>query len=113
MAKITVFLEGTKFMEQELDTGREYLLGRATSCDIVLAHPKVSRQHVKISFDGQNWCCSVLSKSSAVEVNGNTMTEAFSLVGGSKFSIPPYEIEFEQGAEGQPAAYHGAPEVDL
>ena len=71
MAKLTVFLEGTQIDEIEMKIGKEYLIGRGTMCNIVLDHPKVSRQHIKIEFDGANWHCHVISRFGNVQLNGH------------------------------------------
>jgi pSer/pThr/pTyr-binding forkhead associated (FHA) protein/tetratricopeptide (TPR) repeat protein len=95
MAKLTIYLEGQVVSETVLETGKEYVLGRGTQCDIILSHPKISRQHASLGFDGQNWNCLVLSKFGHLLVNGAPV-ETFSLTDGSNFSIPPFEFKFSE-----------------
>lgn len=93
MAKLVISLDGGQITEYNLDIEKEYLLGRGTQCDILLPHPKVSRQHARIYFDGKNWNCKVVSKFGFITVNGHNNSE-ISLVDGVHFGIPPYDIKF-------------------
>ncbi len=93
MAKLIVSLDGGLITECYLDIEREYLLGRGSQCEILLAHPKVSRQHARIYFDGKNWNCKIISKFGFLTFNGHNNSE-ISLVDGVHFGIPPYEIKF-------------------
>jgi pSer/pThr/pTyr-binding forkhead associated (FHA) protein len=93
MARLVVSLEGGHITEYDLDIEKEYLLGRGTQCDILLPHPKVSRQHARIFYDGKHWNCKVVSKFGFLTVNGHNSSE-ISLVEGVHFGIPPYEIRF-------------------
>ena len=93
MAKLRVFLDGTQTSETRLDKEKEYLVGRGSTCDVVLNHPKVSRQHLKITFANNLWNCHVLSRFGNVEVNGHQVGN-FSLTDNVKIKIPPYEIQY-------------------
>jgi len=94
MTKITVFLNGTKISELPLDSTKEYTVGRGSASDVVLESREISRQHAKIIFEGDTWVCKVVSRSGRILVNGNEV-ESLSLVHGSIFCIPPFEIRFE------------------
>jgi pSer/pThr/pTyr-binding forkhead associated (FHA) protein len=93
MAKIIVSLDGSEISEYELNSEREFVLGRGTMCDIVLAHPKVSRQHAKLFFDGKTWTCKVVSKFGHMAINSHVISE-ISLTEGTTFSIPPFDIKY-------------------
>jgi len=95
MAKILVFLNGTKITERDLDPSRDYVIGRASTCDIVLDNNELSRQHAKISLVDQVWTCRVLSKYGSLVVNG-VGVESLNLVDGGQFHIPPFEIKFQE-----------------
>lgn len=94
MAKITVFLKGKKVSECRLEPGKEYTLGRGSQCDILLDSQDVSRRHLLISFDGENWNCEVISKYGHIFINGQAVSSTI-LQPGMTFGLSSYEIKFE------------------
>jgi pSer/pThr/pTyr-binding forkhead associated (FHA) protein/tetratricopeptide (TPR) repeat protein len=94
MAKIVVFQNGTKVTEETLEAGREYVIGRASQCDLCLDNIEISRQHAKLYFNGEQWVCEVLSRFGKMMVNGSPI-ESLGLTSGLSFFIPPFELKFE------------------
>lgn len=49
----------------------ELVIGRNPTCDIVLAHPAVSRIHARLSFRGGSWILQDLGSTNGTLVNGS------------------------------------------
>lgn len=94
MAKLTIYQNGAMLLERDLDPASQYILGRSSQCDIVLNHPEISRQHLKIYFEDQKWKAQVVSKFGKISIRGMEV-EDFELEDGLHFQIPPFEIRFE------------------
>jgi adenylate cyclase len=60
-------LDGEEF--QVLVDNKDFLIGRAPSCSLVLADESVSRRHARITCDGANWTLSDLSSKNGIKVN--------------------------------------------
>ncbi len=93
MTKLAITLEGETIAEYILKTDKEYLLGRASQCDILLIHPKISRQHARLYFDGTKWNCEVISKFGLIKINGRS-SNSLELQDEMHFELPPYEVHF-------------------
>jgi len=102
MLKLILFQNGTKQSEIELSPDREYILGRAPTCDLVLNSTEISRQHAKLIFENDVWKIKVLSRFGKIHVSGNPIEEV-TLAAGSTFSIHPFELQLQ---EAEPIAAH-------
>lgn len=95
MPLLKILKEGQLIHQIELQKGREYILGRSSNCDFVLdASRGISRQHLKIYFDGV-WKVDALSKYKELYHEG-VQKDQIDLSTISRFSVPPYEFLFEQ-----------------
>lgn len=82
-----------------LEVGQEYIAGRGENCDLVLeADRGISRQHIKIYYDGNNWAVEVLSRFGELYQGQNKVAKII-LKSGERFEIPPYEFRFEAAPE--------------
>jgi len=100
MAVLQVFLEGKKIKELELQAGKEWIAGRASSSDIVLEGEKgISRQHFKIVCNNGSWRAQVLSRYGEL-YHEEKKTQTIPLENGTKFEAPPFQFIFiDSGAE--------------
>jgi tetratricopeptide (TPR) repeat protein len=93
MTKLSLFLSGEKISETVLDPRNEYILGRSDTSDIILDNSEISRQHVRLKFQGGNWIAESISKYGRLVVNGAAL-EVLSLNNGMSFQIPPFDLHF-------------------
>ncbi len=94
MLKIKIRKHGSEFRELMLEPGpgREYVVGRAPTCDIVLDDlPGISRQHFKIQFVDDSWHVQVLSKFGNLTKDGQPST-GFTLTVHDAFKLSPYDF---------------------
>jgi hypothetical protein len=61
--------------------GAQLLIGRSSSCQIVLGDDTVSRRHAELRFDEGRWLLRDLGSSNGTYVNGRFVTEAEVWVG--------------------------------
>ena len=84
--------EGTRFTIPP--TGA--VVGRSSSCDVVLANPDVSRQHAQIAFDdGEGWIVEYLGSTNGVSVNGGRVDGSLRLSNGDQIKLGPVSGRFE------------------
>ncbi|MCE3011149.1 MAG: FHA domain-containing protein [Proteobacteria bacterium] len=101
MAQVRCYLKGELIQTLEVDQGREYIIGRADSCDLILnPEPGISRQHLKLSWN-QIWRVEVLSRYGELYTDGRKVS-SIDLALGQKFSVPPYDFEFMDVTADQP-----------
>jgi pSer/pThr/pTyr-binding forkhead associated (FHA) protein len=93
MAQVKISLDGTEINELTLLKGREYIVGRSDTCDIVLSKSSVSRQHLKLFFDGEDWQIQVLSKFSFALFEGSEI-QNLKLSESLVFFIEGFEFKF-------------------
>ncbi|MGE3975569.1 MAG: FHA domain-containing protein [Bdellovibrionales bacterium] len=93
MAQLKVFQDRSQIFEIELVKDKEYIAGRNDSCDIVLNKSSVSRQHLKIFFDGQSWKVQVLARFSPLLLNGEEKSE-LDLNESLSFYVDGFEFQF-------------------
>lgn len=99
MALLKIYKDGQISQELSLQAGKEYLLGRANNSDVVLEGSRgISRQHLKIFWQGSSWKVENLSQYGELYVQGSQVSE-IDLGVQSKFSVPPYEFVFEADAK--------------
>ena len=96
MSHLKILNQGELIQQLSLEPGKEYILGRSSTCDVVLdANRSISRQHLKISMSGSDWKVQSLSKVGELFYEGS-LVESVDLQGRKSFSVPPYEFQFEQ-----------------
>ena len=84
--------EGTRFTIPP--TGA--VVGRSSSCDVVLANPDVSRQHAQIAFDDvEGWIVEDLGSTNGVIVNGGRVDGSLRLSNGDQIKLGPVSGRFE------------------
>lgn len=94
MGLLRVRLRGKTVCEVNLVQDRSYVAGRKEDCDIVLQPEKgISREHFKVSFNGNAWTVEVVSRYGEVMLNGEPQQQ-FNLEHGTMFAVPPYEFDF-------------------
>ncbi len=99
MYGLKIKLNGKTISDLKLDQSKSYIAGRKEDCDIVLAQEKsISREHFKISFDGEAWTVELLSKFGEIFYRGDKI-ESQRLAHGDLFQVKPYEFEFYQSVE--------------
>lgn len=95
---LKIYLNGSPVSQIHLDTGKEYILGRAKTCDFSLEGTNFSRQHFKLFFNGTNWEAEVLSKYASLFINDQE-TKNIELIETVNFLCPPYSFTYEQAKE--------------
>jgi pSer/pThr/pTyr-binding forkhead associated (FHA) protein len=60
---------------REARFGETFLVGRARECDVRALEPFVSRQHLRVTFDGERWSLRDLETMSGTYVNGRPIRE--------------------------------------
>lgn len=85
-----------KFIESiSLSTDHSYLVGRGEGSDLLLdPEPGVSRRHFEIRFKDGQWQLELLSRHGELYVE-NIKVERVDLTRPARFSVPPYEFEFD------------------
>jgi hypothetical protein len=79
--------------ELYLSPGR-YVIGRAPTSDIVLADPRVSRQHARLSVEEESVSVEDLGSGNGVSVNGTRVRLAQTLKAGDCIGVGDEELEF-------------------
>lgn len=103
MARIIVRLHGTVVANVELETGAEYIAGRASDAHIVLGEERgISRQHLKFLERDGMWVCESLSKFVLMQKGGQSL-EVIELNEETNFTLPPYSFQFEPTQAEEPA----------
>jgi len=86
------------------------VLGRATSCDWILPHPKVSGRHATVSFlDGVFYIEDTSTNGIAINSQGNRLVRGrrYALQAGDRLLIDPYEIDVSvSGSEAAAGSAH-------
>src|SRR5581483_7137525 len=81
-----------------LVTGRTVIVGRQDTCDLVLPHKEVSRQHAVFKVSGRQISLEDQGSSNGCYVNGKRSASAIVKV-GDMIQIGPYEIEIRASGE--------------
>ena len=98
MARLTVRLRGEVIAELVLETGNEYIAGRAADCSIVLQNERgISRQHVKFLERDGMWVAESLAKFMPLQKGAESL-DVVELNEALVFMVPPYEFHFETEA---------------
>ncbi|CAB4347341.1 unannotated protein [freshwater metagenome] len=84
--------EGTRFTISPAGA----VIGRSSSCDVVLANPDVSRQHAQIAYDEvDGWIVEDLGSTNGVIVNGGRVDGSLRLTSGDQLTLGPVSGRFE------------------
>jgi tetratricopeptide (TPR) repeat protein len=95
MAQLRVRLHGEEVSNIQLESGSEYIAGRAGDAQIVLNGERgISRQHLKFYEKDGVWVCQALSKFVKIQKGGEAH-DVVSLTEPCVFSVPPYEFHFD------------------
>ena len=94
MAKITVKLHGAEVFELTLESGNEYIAGRAADSAIQLQNERgISRHHVKFTERDGIWVAESLAKFMPLQQGGQSV-DVVELSEALVFMVPPYEFHF-------------------
>ncbi len=94
MSRLQVFFNDTLVKEVDLQSQGEWVLGRSSTCDILLeGSPEISRQHLKISLQSGVWVAEVLSRYGHLYNQGNKVS-SIELKGQVKFETPPFTFVY-------------------
>lgn len=111
MANLRIFLNGQEVKSLILEETLEYVVGRDEVCQISLHEEAVSRRHLKIYFNGNQWVVEKLSKFGKIFYNGENI-QSVSLRESDTFQVPPYSFNFESAARPEVEKTFAAP-MDL
>jgi pSer/pThr/pTyr-binding forkhead associated (FHA) protein/tetratricopeptide (TPR) repeat protein len=99
MARLLVKLHGEEISRITLESGIEYIAGRASDAHIQLANERgISRHHLKFYERDGSWIAESLSKFVLIHVAGQN-SEVIEMTEPTVFSVPPYEFYFEPTVE--------------
>lgn len=109
MARLLVKLRGEEISRITLESGVEYIAGRAGDAHIVLANERgISRHHLKFYERDGVWVAESLSKFVLIHSGGQSV-EIVEMSEPTMFSVPPYEFYFEpQPDQSQPEEGKGS-----
>ncbi len=81
----------------EIAEKREYIIGRADTCDFVVDGKEVSRKHARVFYDGDIPMIEDLKSTNGTFVNGKRV-ECVALKHGDEINIGDYTIVFDNGS---------------
>lgn len=89
------YLDGELHKELSIEPGKELIIGRDESCDIVLdGYPGISREHLKIIHLGEKLLIERVSQAGKLVVDGQS-ERSVETVDNLVFSVPPYNFEVQ------------------
>src|SRR6185295_15951976 len=71
------------------------VIGRAPGSAIELRHPEISRQHCRITWDGQSCFVENLSSSRGTTINGTPIASPMALRPGDEIGVGPVFLRFD------------------
>lgn len=71
------------------------VIGRSSSCEIVLEDPNASRRHASVTHGANGWQVEDLGSTNGVKVNGRQVTGAHGLRSGDRIELGHTELVFE------------------
>ncbi len=111
MYRLTLRLHGAEVKVVLLESGREYIFGRAKTCDIRLdSLPGISRDHFKIFENDGKWTLQVLSKFGTVNHAGQPV-QTLALDIGAVFQLADYQFRFSEAVVEEAAVENPEPEA--
>ncbi|MEI6792334.1 MAG: DUF3662 and FHA domain-containing protein [Actinomycetes bacterium] len=92
IGRATFEAEGTRFTIPPSGA----VVGRSSSCEVVLSDPDVSRRHAQISYDEvEGWIVEDLGSTNGVIVNGGLVNKSLPLSSGDQITLGPVSGRFE------------------
>lgn len=73
--------------------GDEIIIGRAPSCDIAIGHKSISRRHLRIAIDGNNFVAEDLGSQNGSRLNNKRINGPTSFRIGDKVQMSEFTIE--------------------
>ncbi len=80
------------------------IIGRAPGSAIELKHPEISRQHCRVTWDGQSCYVENLSSSRGTTINGTVIASPMALRPGDEIGVGPVYLRFEPAGVPIPVA---------
>jgi ABC-type multidrug transport system ATPase subunit len=96
-AKHFALLRGSRAAERMV-IGRGGIIGRGPQVEFVLDHPHISRQHARVSVDGQQVRLRDLGSANGTFVNGRCLNRPALLKRGDRIDIGPFSLTFDGDA---------------
>lgn len=93
-AVLIVLDEGGAAREKIAVTRTPVVIGRMSSCDVVLADANVSRRHAELTRDDEGWVLEDLGSTNGTLVNGK-LAKRHSLTGGETLGFGTSALRFE------------------
>jgi pSer/pThr/pTyr-binding forkhead associated (FHA) protein len=73
--------------------GEEIIIGRAPSCDIAIGHKSISRRHLRIAIDGNNFIAEDLGSQNGTRLNNKRITAPTPFRIGDKLQMSEFTLE--------------------
>lgn len=104
--KLTVLKNNIPVMEYLLDTNdaqehHEIFIGRSEDCHVKIDDPLVSRHHILISSEKNQWYCQKLSQLGVVSINGNEVSR-HEVKNGDEVKFGVYSLILSELVQGVP-----------
>jgi pSer/pThr/pTyr-binding forkhead associated (FHA) protein/tetratricopeptide (TPR) repeat protein len=93
MAKLLIYVNSKELDAIKLDTTKEYIIGRANDADIQIRDTTFSRQHLKLSYEG-NWKIECLSKFAEIQASTGAV-KSLELTENMDFMVATYRFHFQ------------------
>ncbi len=101
MAEIRLVVSGPEGTREMPLDAKGVTLGRSASCDVMLDHASVSRQHARISQDPfGRWIVEDLGSHNGISVEGQRV-KAQAVLPDQKISIHPFSLHLSQEPDRQ------------
>lgn len=96
MARLTLFLKDEVLQTLTLELGKDYMVGRSETCDIIMPPERgISRQHLKLLSNTGQWRVEVVSRYGELYFNQQKVSD-ITLDKDMEFEVPPYRFVYVQ-----------------